>query len=123
MFDAMILTAIIAGLALPGFPLAIEGTRFPRAALASLLIVPLFLTTIVCCQHAFPRTWAIGQTRRPMAEAEFAGVSDFIKAHPGPALCETLLLCYAAGKPQDTMPLPWTCWFAPEDFRRSRRRS
>jgi hypothetical protein len=101
MFDAMILTAIIAGLALPGFPQAIEGTRFPRAGLACLLIVPLFLTTIVLLPTRIPADLGHRPDEKAVAEAEFAGVSDFIKTHPGPALCENLLLCYAAGKPQE----------------------
>ena len=46
-FDAMILTAMIAGLALPGLQQAAEGSRFPRAALTFVLIVPFFLTSMV----------------------------------------------------------------------------
>lgn len=35
----------------------------------------------------------------PKQEKEYASTLEFVKASPGPALCETLLLCYDAGKP------------------------
>ena len=35
----------------------------------------------------------------PELENEFRSAVEFAKAHPGPALCESLLLCYEAGKP------------------------
>jgi len=34
----------------------------------------------------------------PARQNEFHSAVEFIKAHPGPALCESLLLCYEAGK-------------------------
>ena len=36
----------------------------------------------------------------PALEAEFANAVKFVRAQPGPALCENLLLCYEAGKPE-----------------------
>ena len=106
LFDAMILTAIIAGLALPGLQQAIEGTRFPRAALTFLLIVPFFLTSLVVLARRLPADFGHNPNETAQAEAEFTGVSDFIKGQPGPALCESLLLCYAAGKPLTYDPFP-----------------
>ena len=47
LFDAMIFTAIIVGLALPDLPPVMQGMRFPRAALTFLLIVPFFLTSLI----------------------------------------------------------------------------
>lgn len=99
LFDAMILTAIIVGLVLPGLPQAIEGTRFPRAALTFLLIVPFFLTSLVVLARRLPADFGHNPNETAQAEAEFTGVGNFLKARPGPALCESLLLCYAAGKP------------------------
>src|SRR5205085_1135237 len=46
-YDAMIATAMIVALALPGFERLVEGVRFPRIAHAVLLIVPFFLTSIL----------------------------------------------------------------------------
>jgi hypothetical protein len=98
-FDAMILTAIIAGLALPGLQQAAEGSRFPRAALTFVLTVPFFLTSMVVLTRRLPADLGHNPNEIVQAEAEFAGVSNFLRTRPGPALCETLLLCYAAGKP------------------------
>jgi hypothetical protein len=58
------------------------------------------MTTIVLLPTRIPADLGHNPGDKALAEAEFAGVSDFIRARPGPALCETLLLCYAAGKPQ-----------------------
>jgi hypothetical protein len=33
------------------------------------------------------------------SEAEFRSAIQLVKSRPGPALCESLLLCYQAGKP------------------------
>jgi hypothetical protein len=100
LFDAMIFTAIMVGLALPGLPPVVQGSRFPRAALAFLLIVPFFLTSLVVLARRLPADFGHKPDETANTEAEFAGVSDFLRAQPGPALCETLLLCYAAGKPE-----------------------
>jgi len=99
LFDAMILTAIIVGLAIPGVGRTIEGSRFPRAALTFVLIVPCFLTSLVVLVRRLPSDLGHSPDETAQAEAEFAGVSNFIRSQPGPALCESLLLCYAAGKP------------------------
>ena len=99
LFDAMILTAIIVGLALPGLPHAIEGTRFPRAGLAFLLIVPFFLTSLVVLARRLPADFGHSPNEIAQAEAEFTGIGNFVRSQPGPALCESLLVCYAAGKP------------------------
>jgi hypothetical protein len=53
-----------------------------------------------------------GQLRRdrqqmrllPAQEKEFNSSVEFVKAHPGPALCESLLLCFEAGKPFEYDP-------------------
>jgi hypothetical protein len=99
LFDAMILTAIIVGLALPGVGQVIEGSRFPRAALTFVLVVPCFLTSLVVLARRLPADLGHNPNEVAQAEAEFTGVSNFLRSQPGPALCESLLLCYAAGKP------------------------
>jgi hypothetical protein len=43
---------------------------------------------------------------RERAEAEFAFVTGILKAQPGPALCENLPICYAAGKPEEYDAFP-----------------
>jgi hypothetical protein len=100
LFDAMIFTAIMVGLALPDLPGVMQGVRFPRAALSFLLIVPFFLSSLIVLPRRLPADFGHKPDETARNEAEFAGVSDFLRAQPGPALCETLLLCYAAGKPE-----------------------
>jgi hypothetical protein len=34
-------------------------------------------------------------------ERDFAEAANFVKSQPGPALCESLLVCYAAGKAEE----------------------
>ena len=104
LFDAMIFTAIMVGLILPDLPALAEGTRFPRAALAFLLIVPFFLTSLVVVARRLPADFGHRPDETARLEAEFSGVSDFVRRQPGPALCETLLMCYAAGKPESYDP-------------------
>jgi hypothetical protein len=99
LFDAMILIAIIIGLALTDLSKMIEGMRHPRAASTFLLIVPFFLTSIWAGIQRLPANISRNPNETAQFEAEYAGVSDFIRAQPGRALCETLLLCYVAGKP------------------------
>jgi len=40
----------------------------------------------------------------PSQKTEFASALKFIQSQPGPALCESLLLCYEAGKPFEFDP-------------------
>jgi hypothetical protein len=40
----------------------------------------------------------------PQLEQEFAGAMEFVRSHPGPALCESLLMCQEAGKPLEFDP-------------------
>jgi hypothetical protein len=41
----------------------------------------------------------------PRREKAFQAEASFLAAQPGPALCESLLLCYDAGKPHILNPL------------------
>jgi hypothetical protein len=98
-FDAVLSLALIAGVALPLLPRFVEGTRFPQANLAVLLIVPFFLGPIL----NIPRRWneaKATETQRAQSEQAFAAVVSFLKAQPGQALCEEPMFCYQAGKPK-----------------------
>jgi hypothetical protein len=99
MFDALILTAIIAGLSLPSLTKLAEDTPHPQLALTFLLVVPFFLTSLVVLTRRLPADLGHAPNEIAQNEAEFAGVANFLRARPGPALCETLMLCNAAGKP------------------------
>ena len=101
LYDAMVATAIIVGLALPDLERVVEGTRSPRALLALLLIVPYFFSSIMVVPWRIPRDLARYQKESPQQEAEFAAATEFLRAQPNPVLCESALLCYEAGKPQN----------------------
>jgi hypothetical protein len=66
-----------------------------------------------------------GQLRRdrdnlrvlPVRQIEFQSAMEFVKSRPGPALCESLLLCYEAGKPFEYEP------FSVQDLVKTRRMS
>jgi Dolichyl-phosphate-mannose-protein mannosyltransferase len=99
--EAMVATAMMAALAIPAAERIVRGSRFPRAGFTLLLILPFFLTSILVLPQRIPSDLSRYAKEIPESEAEFAYVSKFISAQPGPALCETLLLCYAAGKPEE----------------------
>jgi hypothetical protein len=89
---AMLLGILFAGSA--GVPAA--WPRWARAwwlpaLLFGWLIVPLIVSG---------NWWAPGAMRENrLAEARFRRQVEFLKSQPGPAICESLLRCYYAGKP------------------------
>jgi len=103
-FNALVATAIACGLAL-------SDITFPSMSLrpallnsaAALMFAVLFISVL---------TFAPGQLRRdrelnrllPARETEFNSAVEFVKTRPGPSLCESLLLCYEAGKPFEFEP-------------------
>lgn len=101
LYEAMVATAMIAALALPAAERIVRGSRFPRVCFGLLLTLPFFLTTFLVLPRRIPSDLSRFAKEIPESEAEFSYVSEFVRAQPGPALCETLLLCYAAGKPEE----------------------
>lgn len=99
LFDAMLSLVLITGVGLPLLPHVVEGTRFPKTAMAVLLTVPLFLAAAANLPARMRQDRYLGM-RRPALESEFAATVAFIKSQPGEALCENLLFCYEAGKPK-----------------------
>ncbi len=98
LFDALISTALIVGVSLPVLERISEGTRLARTFLAVLLLVPFFLSSTVILPQRIPDDvgWYKGIAR---TEAEFASATRFVRSQTGAALCESMLLCYEAGKP------------------------
>lgn len=96
-FDADIALALAAGLALDRLG---GGFVFRRAGIALILLVPLAgsLALAYDADWREPDYWL-----HPMAAEARAAATDiaFLTAHKGPALCESLSLCYWAGKPPD----------------------
>ena len=100
LFDPIVSLAMIGGLALPYAVWASQRVRFGSALLTVLLVVPFSLGVLTMLA---PRIQEDAATYRaiPQLERDFAGAVEFVKSQPGPALCESLLLCFEAGKPEE----------------------
>jgi Dolichyl-phosphate-mannose-protein mannosyltransferase len=98
-FDAVLAMVMIAGVGLPVLLRVSEGTRFPQAALAVLLIVPFFIGPMLNIPRRLDEAKAT-EALRTQREGAFTAVVDFLKKQPGPALCEEPLFCFEAGKPK-----------------------
>jgi hypothetical protein len=98
LFDAILALALIAGLVLPGVEKAVQTLAWRDAVFTVLLVVPFFYSSWILL---LPRVAGDAAALRaiPQLEKEFAAGADFLRSQPGPALCENLLMCYAAGKP------------------------
>ena len=98
-FNALAATAIACGLAISDMTERFGEWRTTRSNFAGALIAALFCVSIMI--------FVPGQLRRDHGKIrelrtqqdEFNSAVEFLKANPGPALCESLLLCYEAGKP------------------------
>jgi hypothetical protein len=98
LFDPMICLALIGAVALHDVEWAVERVRFKSVFLTALLLVPFFLGSLVMLRQRLKSDWA--QIKGlPQMEQEYTSAVEFLKSRPGPALCESLLLCYDAGKP------------------------
>ncbi|HTX39318.1 MAG TPA: glycosyltransferase family 39 protein [Bryobacteraceae bacterium] len=103
LFDSILALALIAGLLLPAVEKAVQALPWREALLTVLLVVPFFYTSwILLPQRVSDDAAILGAV--PQFEKEFAAGADFLRSQPGPALCENLLLCYAAGKPMTYDP-------------------
>lgn len=109
MFDALIGVSIVAGLLLhylmdvlqPGgaFLAKQAGPGAAGPGRLGLALLPLALSVSIFAalpeKALKPRTYG----EFVAAQADFLADVAFLQAHPGPAICETILLCYYAGKP------------------------
>ncbi len=97
MFDADIALALGAGLALGEL---LEERRpvphFVGRAFALAALIPFALSAFQSAEWREGSFW-----RHPLREETSLAAQDinFLRAHPGPAICETLAYCYWAGKP------------------------
>ena len=103
-FNPLAAAVIACGLAVSDISFAIMDWRPGLLNSASALMFAVFLISIMI--------FVPGQLRRdrqkmralPTVENEFRSAVEFVKARPGPALCESHLLCYEAGKPFEYEP-------------------
>src|SRR5207248_6076004 len=103
LFDPALAIAMIGGAALPYAIAAAERVRYGNALLAVLLTLPFFLGTLTMLAPHMQEDAATSRSI-PQLEQEFASAVEFVRSHPGPALCESLLMCQEAGKPEEFDP-------------------
>ena len=103
-FNGFAATVIICGLALSDISSALAALRPEALSSGAAMMFGLFFISIMI--------FVPGQLKRdrkqmrdlPELEKEFRSGADFLKGHPGPALCESHLLCYEGGKPFEFEP-------------------
>lgn len=103
-FSALAATVIACGCALSDISLALANPWPAVLDSAAALMFAVFFVSIMI--------FVPGQLRRdreqlrslPALESEFRSSVEYVKARPGSALCESLLLCYEAGKPFEYEP-------------------
>lgn len=103
-FNAFAAAVIAFGLALSEVISVVAEQRTGTLNSAAAMMFGLFFISIMI--------FAPGQLRRdlhkmrvlPFQEKEFNAAVGFLKARPGPGLCESHLLCYEAGKPFEFEP-------------------
>jgi len=100
LFDPAVSMAMIGGVALPYAVRASEKVRFRSGLLTVLLVLPFSLGVLTMLTPHIQEDAATFRSI-PELEQEFAGAVQFVKAQPGPALCESLLVCFEAGKPEE----------------------
>ncbi len=91
LFTALFATVLLLGL------LFSSTERAPRLSLALPAIAFAWLLTPALVQNIANPLANLQQTAA--AERRFAAASTLLRQHPGPALCESILLCLQSGKP------------------------
>jgi hypothetical protein len=102
-FNALAATVVVCGIALSEITFGPAEVQ-PAAVNSSAALMFALLFSIMI--------FVPGQLRRDHQETrflrahetEFQSAVEFVKTRPGPALCESLLLCYEAGKPFEYEP-------------------
>jgi hypothetical protein len=103
-FNAFAATAITCGLALSEITLMLAASRPSGFNATAPLMFALFFISIMIFVPGDLRRDRANFRALPVQEKEFASAVEFLKTRPGPALCESLLLCYEAGKPFEYEP-------------------
>jgi hypothetical protein len=98
--ELTVVMGLIAGLALARWR-----HPWPRrrgSAIVALLLPLLFASPVLALgARSLPPLWHFAASRRALdgRQQEFLAAAAWLRAQPGAALCESLLLCFAAGKP------------------------
>src|SRR6266851_2433094 len=103
-FNALASTVMACGIALSDFSFVPTGSRSAILNSTAALMFAVFFISVMI--------FVPGQLRRnreqlrllPARVREFNSAAELLKTRPGPALCESHLLCYEAGKPFEYEP-------------------
>lgn len=99
LFDGLIALAMLGGLALPTIESIAATWSYPRAAALSWLL-PFFLSSVIALPQRISYDVAFLSAGHTL-QSDFTRATAFLRSRNGPALCETLLLCFEAGKPEE----------------------
>lgn len=100
-FSSLLAGAILLGLLFSRIENAPVAATPPRTRRAVSLYTPLTLFILVLIPTVVSGNWnPFAMVRQTIAQQrQFNDAVSYLKSHPGPALCEDLLLCYDAQKP------------------------
>lgn len=93
LFEALVFNGIVVAVAARAMLAGSDRPAIPAVMLVTIAIWPLVMAPAMLVQA--PRDLA----DLPRIEEDFTAGSELIRSRPGPAWCENLLLCNAAGKP------------------------
>jgi hypothetical protein len=102
-FNALAATVMVCGVALSDVSAALSESRTDAWPAAPIMFGLFFVSILIYVPGQLRRD---RQQRRllPVQEKEFNDSVEFLKSRPGPALCESHLLCYESGKPFEYEP-------------------
>jgi hypothetical protein len=103
-FNGLAVTVIICGLALSDLGAGREPSQPNALGSPAPMMFGLFFISIMIFVPGQLKHDRKAIRDLPTLEREFQSSVAFLQAHPGPALCESLLLCYEAGKPFEYEP-------------------
>jgi hypothetical protein len=99
LFDPIVAIALIAGVAAPWAIGRLAKSRMPVLLATVLLLAPFLAAAGRLVTRSYPYDLRVS-AMRPQLEAEFTGLVQLVQAQNGDALCESLLVCFEAGKPE-----------------------
>lgn len=102
-FNALATTVIACGMSLSDITVAAEKWP-PGLRSAAPVMFAIFFVNIMIFVPGQLRRDRQGLKVLPVRQIEFESAVEFVKSRSGPALCESLLLCYEAGKPFEYEP-------------------
>jgi hypothetical protein len=103
-FNALAVTVIICGFALSDISFAFAGSQASVSNSRAALMCAIFFISVMIFVPGQLRRDRQSSRELPAQVKEFDSAVQFVKLRPGPALCESLLLCYEAAKPFEYEP-------------------